>query len=93
MVIINTVLTCKPINIEQIFKHRSGFLTLGVPTTSGELEFRPLTLQALEETQEEEVVVKIQDSMSKSKKEKYKSVDNVFESTKTSLKNLLKENR
>lgn len=78
---------------DNIFKHRSGFLTLGVPTTSGELEFRPLTLQALEETQEEEVVVKIQDSMSKSKKEKYKSVDNVFESTKTSLENLLKENR
>lgn len=78
---------------EKVFKDRSGELTIGIPSLSGEMIFKPLTVEAIEEIAEEEVVVRIEKPKKKTSKEKYKQVNNVYESTKTSLRNLLKLDR
>lgn len=78
---------------EEVFKKRSGYITVGTPSGSGEMEFKPLNTLTLSEISEEEVLVRIQPPIAKNKKENYKSVNDTFETTKTSLKNLLKENR
>lgn len=78
---------------EQVFSSRSGLITVGVPSTSGEMEFQPLTEEVLSTISGETVLVKIQEPSTKNKKEDYKLIDNVFNSTKSNLKNLLVENR
>jgi len=78
---------------EQVFLMRSGLVTIGIPSTSGEMEFKPLTQEALSSIVGEDIVVKIQDPSSRSPKEDYRLVDNVFELKKQTLKNLLTQNR
>jgi len=73
----------------EVFKKRSGQLTIGIPSTSGEMEFAPLTNEKLDEIQNENVMVKIMESSSRLKKEEYVAVDNVMQLPKASLKNIL----
>ena len=74
---------------DKLFKHRAGPLKMCVYGTSGEMEFVPITMEQLNQTADDNIVVKIEAPDNKRDNEEYTVVNNIFEVAKTSLKNLL----
>jgi len=72
---------------------RAAIITVGIPTTSGELEFVALSIESLERITDNHAIVKLLNTSIEQENENLIPVNNVFHLPKDSLKNFLNDNR
>ena len=78
---------------EILFNARAGAIYIGMNDKSPEMNFEPISLEALSKVKGTRVTIKVQQPTNKTKKENYEIVDNVFKVNKKALKEIIKQRR